>query len=124
MPRHARFSYAAALMGCLISLTVDVVHAAASSQARCLLEVRQKRYIDGPCPLTLETDGSFTVGASETQSLEYFAIVSLTGKNTADGFWNEEKGANHAHGKLGTLKRNGACWQNAQAKVCAWKTAP
>jgi hypothetical protein len=48
-------------------------------------------------------------------------MVSLTDKNTADGFWNEDEGANHAQTPLGKLTRKGACWQNKTAKVCAWK---
>jgi hypothetical protein len=88
---------------------------------KCLLEVNKKKYLDGPCSITMEKDGGFSIGASEYQPLTYFAIVSVTGKNIGEGAWNEEEGATHAHTPLGNLVRKGACWQNADAKVCAWK---
>lgn len=90
-------------------------------EGKCLLEVHQKKYLNGPCEVSMESDGGFTIGASETKPITYFAIVEVTGKNRAEGFWNEEEGATHAHTSLGDLVRQGACWQNAQAKVCAWK---
>lgn len=88
---------------------------------KCLLEVNNKTYLKGACAITLENDGGFSIGASETKSPTYFAIVSVTGKNVGEGYWNEEMGANHAHTALGNLVRKGACWQNQNAKICAWK---
>lgn len=69
----------------------------------------------------MEDDGGFTIDASEKGPITYFAVISVSGKHQADGFWNEEKGANHAHTPLGQLTRKGACWENKNAKVCAWK---
>ena|SRR5262245_58825068 len=100
---------------------VATVDAARVSRGKCLLEINNKKYINGSCPITLEDNGDFMIGASENEPLTYFAIISMTGKNTAEGFWNEDKGANHAHTPLGNLVRKGACWQNNNVKVCAWK---
>ena len=97
------------------------VEASQSFYGKCLLEVHKKKYLDGPCAITMENDGGFSIGASETEPLSYFAIVSVTGKDVGKGFWNEERGANHAHTPLGDLVRKGACWQNQNVKVCAWK---
>ncbi len=121
MHRALRFTGAVMTVVFLAGVSVTAMAASRSVEGRCLLEVQQKQYLNGPCPLVLEADGGFTIGASEKRSLEYFAIVSITGKNTAEGFWNEERGATHAHTNLGKLTRNGACWQNTQTKVCAWK---
>jgi hypothetical protein len=51
----------------------------------------------------------------------YFAYVFPEG-GTATASWNGTiPGATHAHTDLGTLTREGACWVNEQAKVCAWR---
>ncbi len=92
-----------------------------SFRGKCLLEVNHKKYINGPCPIRMENDGGFTIGASENEPVNYFAIVSIVGKNIGEGFWNKEKGASHAHTSLGNLTKKGACWQNGKAKICAWK---
>jgi hypothetical protein len=105
----------------LICTVVTTAQASESFTGKCLLQIKNKKYLDGTCPVIMEDDGNFTIGASETTSLTYFAMVSLTDKNTADGFWNEDEGANHAQTPLGKLTRKGACWQNKTAKVCAWK---
>lgn len=86
---------------------------------KCLLEVLGKTYIDGRCPILMSPDGSFQIGASENEPLTYFATVTILGRNVGDGHWNEESGASHAHTSLGTLHRNGACWENSMAKICA-----
>ena len=100
---------------------LTVSEASQSFRGKCLLEVNHKKYINGQCSVSVEDDGGFSIGASENKPLTYFAIVSVTEKNIGEGFWNEEKGANHAHTSLGNLARKGACWQNDVAKVCAWK---
>ncbi len=103
------------------SVLLPTLATARTFEGKCLLEVQQQKYLDGRCEITMESDGGLTIGASETQPITYFAIVEITGKDRGNGFWNEEKGATHAHTALGTLTRQGACWQNAQANVCAWK---
>ncbi len=40
---------------------------------------------------------------------------------TGDGWWNGVDADSHAHDPLGKLTRQGACWVNARAKVCAMK---
>lgn len=105
----------------LLNGLIAVAEASQSFTGTCLLEVKKKKYLNGPCPISMEDDGGFSIGASETEPLTYFATVSVTGKNVGEGFWNEESGANHAHSPLGKLARKGACWQNQSAKVCAWK---
>ena len=37
----------------------------------------------------------------------------------ATGFWNGPDAESHAHEQLGTLTRQGACWVNERAKICA-----
>lgn len=94
---------------------------AAEVDGTCLLEVEGKRYIDGPCKIDLEGDGSFIATSYRGGAIAYFAYVLLDGGDEATGYWNGDIGASHAHSPLGTLRRAGACWQNAGAKVCAWR---
>jgi len=105
-------------------LTVAVTQAAAF-QGTCLLEVNGHAYIKGPCNIdVMSKDGSFSIGTDEER--DYFAYVNLDeppkagAQQTADGFWNEEPGVSHAHSPLGSLTRDGACWSNQTAKICAW----
>ncbi|MBV5308906.1 hypothetical protein [Chromatium okenii] len=94
--------------------------ASQSFRGKCLLEVEGKKYINGSCDISMHDDGSFQV-SKNNPPLTYFAQVSVTGKNVAEGNWNGEEGATHAHDPLGNLVRKGACWQNKRVKVCAWK---
>lgn len=85
----------------------------ASRPASCTLIVKGKTYINGPCEFDADKDGSFRISGKE-----YFAYVNVTGK-TAEASWNADPKATHAHAPLGTLTRKGACWENADAKICA-----
>ena len=85
---------------------------------RCLLVVDGTKYINGRCDIEMDKGGSFQI--YEKGKRGYFAYVNLT-DDGAEGWWNEERTANHAHSSLGTLSRNGACWENERAKVCAWR---
>jgi hypothetical protein len=88
---------------------------------RCVLKVKQKTYLDGPCEIRINNDqGSFTIGVGETHRSEYFAYVNME-IDGAHGYWNETPESNHAHTSLGILKRHGACWENETAHVCAYR---
>jgi hypothetical protein len=103
------------------SLMVHQPAVASVVEGTCLLEVAGKAIIDGPCEIDLESDGSFQIRAYHSGEVSYFAYVFLDGGDKATGYWNGERGAGHAHSPLGTLTRAGACWQNGDAKVCAWR---
>ena len=90
-------------------------------RGRCLLQVKGTSFIDGECSITLSEGGDFQVMSVRNGAPEYFAVVSMAEGGAALGVWNEDRGANHAHTPLGTLRREGACWLNDEAKVCAWK---
>lgn len=96
------------LLALLLSLTVH------AKPAQCKLTVNGRTYINGPCEFTPTGGGSF-----EIQKGDYFAYVNLNEDGTAEGWWNEEPGANHAHTSLGRLTRNDACWTNRRVIVCA-----
>lgn len=104
---------------------------------RCLLEVDSKTYISGRCSYHLSMNGDFeihgpkqvwggidypkTQAFSGERSEDYFAQVNMNDDGTAEGAWNWDKRATHAHTHLGTLERKGACWVNRKARACVWK---
>jgi hypothetical protein len=99
--------------------TVQAAKAPATGerQARCKLVVSGKTYIDGACLFRpMSGDGSFSIIANAE---DYFAYVNKT-PDGMRGSWNEEAFAGHAHTDLGILQRDGACWNNTHAQVCAW----
>ena len=89
------------------------------TSGRCKLVVAGKSIIDGYCLIEMSQDGSFKI-RNEGQ-LKHFAVVLLDESDFATAYWNEEIGANHAHSVLGAVSRNGACWENSQASICAWR---
>lgn len=94
---------------------------ASAKPGKCLLVIDGKTYISGRCEVEIYTDGTGSFQITENRKRgSYFAQV-LVGEGEAKGYWNGERGANHAHSPLGELRRNGACWVNNKARVCAWK---
>jgi hypothetical protein len=83
---------------------------------RCRLVVSGNTYIDGNCWVRLERDGSFQIMSLDEK---YFAQL-LRSDGEAMGHWNETPGSTHAHTTLGNMTRNGACWSNPDAELCAW----
>ncbi|PJG54653.1 hypothetical protein CVM73_13395 [Bradyrhizobium forestalis] len=95
---------------------------ASAADGRCLVVVKGRTYLKGMCEIDVQAGGSFTVGVSDQARSKHFAYVALdaeTGK--ARGFWNGAAAEDRAHEGLGELKRRGACWSNARARICAWK---
>jgi hypothetical protein len=101
-------------------LLLTVVSSADARPIQCLLQVNGRTYIDRVCNGNFQKDGSFSLGTDERNS-PYFAYVNSNDDGSAEGYWNGEAWSSHAHDSLGTLFRSGACWQNAKARICAWK---
>jgi hypothetical protein len=87
----------------------------------CLLKVDGRTYLSGQCNIdVIDRDGSFTIGTDQRR-ITYFAYVLFVKDGAGIGYWNEKRGGSHAHTPLGDLKRDGACWVNNRARVCAWR---
>ena len=82
----------------------------------CVLKVDGKTHIDGPCAILLGKTGYFGVYGLTN---DYFSFVSPS-NGIGDGSWNGVEQESHAHEDLGTLVRDGGCWSNRRATVCAW----
>ena len=113
LPRVPRLP---ALLALLLTAAAGPATAqAASRPVDCSLVVKGRSYLQGVCEFRpLGTDGSFSLHGDA-----YFAYVNLTGKGVAEGSWNADPRSTHAQAPLGELRRQGACWENAQARVCA-----
>jgi hypothetical protein len=109
------------VVGAFVASTVTATLAEAA-EGRCLIAVKGHTYLKGDCNISIEQGGSFKVGVGENSRSKYFAYVMLDpdpGKGR--GYWNGVEAEDHAHEDLGPLKRKGACWSNARARVCAWR---
>ena len=103
-----------------LTVTLLVLPSLSAEISRCVLQVDGRGCIDGPCEFEGMPSGGFTIGVSDRVPMPYFAYISIDG-GVARGFWNEERGAGHAHSPLGALRRAGACWINERARVCAFR---
>ena len=101
----------------LLLCATSVAHA---FRGECVLQVKGVSYIDGSCDVTMEKGGYFEVSSSSGRL--YFAQIFVESDGSATGSWNgTSPGTTHAHSDLGALVRQGACWVNEQAKICAWR---
>src|SRR5262245_55132602 len=96
-------------------IALAILCGAASAHAACLLQVKGKTFINGPCDYKPSDDGSFYLGLSDSS---YFAYFMPTGANSIHGDWNEQRFASHAMTSLGELSKDGSCWTSTTAKVC------
>lgn len=103
---------------CAVGLAALVAAPLQARPADCLLAVGGQTYIAGSCDIIPLDDelGSFQIISTD---LSYFAYLYVEGADAASAFWNETAGASHAHTPLGALTRDGACWVNAAARICA-----
>ena len=91
---------------------------AAARPADCYLAVDGQDIINGPCDFDqFGGDGSFQITSRDGA---YFAVVSMDGTGSAQGWWNGVAFSGHAHTDLGPLYRSDACWVNDYVSVCAW----
>lgn len=84
---------------------------------QCLLQVEGRKYLEGQCQIEQSRTQLKIMPAG--RRLTYFATILIDEAEASRGYWNEERGANHAHSDLGELNRQGNCWVNATARVCA-----
>ncbi|MBP1885726.1 hypothetical protein [Sinorhizobium mexicanum] len=81
----------------------------------CLLQVKGKKVIDGPC--SWEPYGSSGPTLQMTAN-GFFALLMMEDADNAIGYWNETANSVHAHAELGRLTRSGDCWTNENVRMC------
>lgn len=87
--------------------------------SNCLLKVKGVTYIKGSCAGSLGSEGSFQI-----RNKLYNADIDPAAAeqaNTALGSWDAQVDETNVHDDLGELTREGACWKNTRATICAWK---
>ncbi len=84
----------------------------------CYLEIDGVIEMQGPCIFDPMGGGDFFVADEDDRLAFVYFYLDDAGIGTA--MWSDrESKANH---NLGTLYRDGACWQNGGATLCAWKS--
>ena len=111
------------VLGALVGLTAVTWAAGAfAAPGKCLLVVKNKTYINGPCNIDRDADGSFRINVGDQkQASPYFVYANALDGGNLSISWNEDPQSTHAHTSLGeTWKRSGSCWNSKTAKVCTW----
>ena len=110
----------------LVTVTVSLLvpTPTLARMGRCRIEVDGRPYLSGRCNIEREADGSVQVGVGsaddKVKPSRHFAYVTSEGGGRGTAYWNGRDGGSHAHDPLGTVTRQGACWRNARATICAW----
>jgi hypothetical protein len=108
-------------IGIYLGIAILVPPKAYALEGRCLLEVDGHVYLSATCNIEF-WDGGLSIGTGDSGARsKYFAFVNIKPDKVAQGYWNGVEGESHAQEDLGTLVRQGACWVNKRARVCAWK---
>lgn len=94
--------------------------AQAGAVEQCLIRVDGKTYVNKPCNVERDADGSLRVNVGADPTIKAFAyIYPDSGSKTADGYWNGGAGFNRAQDPLGILNFINGCWENTRFKICA-----
>ncbi|SFR61640.1 hypothetical protein SAMN04488005_3280 [Yoonia tamlensis] len=112
----------------LIGLSLMMLGSAVNAKtATCLLVVDGEFYMNGTCEFTAETGGDFTATTqSDDGQIEWSASMFIedgVGKMAWNGDGQEGQRmtpAGHQHTVEHAMKRDGACWANKTALLCAW----
>lgn len=111
---------AVALLAAVVAFALRSHDAGAAPRpADCELTVNGRTYIRGQCQFDAEADGSFRINGQD-----YFAYVNVTAPGVADASWNADPASTHAHTRIGEVRRQGACWVGANARICARALPP
>jgi hypothetical protein len=99
-------------------------------QARCLITIDGRTRVDGPCLIEQSTDQyrKLTINATSTQALLSgnavlpYALVyhGFPGGGEWSAEYYDGDDAQESH-DLGNLDKDGPCWINDHAKLCAWR---
>ncbi|WP_299743219.1 hypothetical protein [Devosia sp.] len=106
----------------VVALLATTCATSARNITRCLIEVDGTTWADGPCEFNPLDEGYASFQVVEKAEPQTFAYIYVNQYDEpTHGVWNGGEGATHAHDRLGELRKDGACWVNERAKVCAWQ---
>lgn len=106
----------------VILLACGIFSSAQALTGKCLLRVDGLTYINGPCEIHAGKDyfpdkpsGTFSILSGDHRPAAQ--VIGSPG-DSREGLWNYGHGMSN---DTGTLHRDGACWVNEHARICAWK---
>jgi hypothetical protein len=100
---------------------IGIASAARAEPAECLIEIRSRPLVNGPCDVDFRPDGGFTAEGKSADGASVTLSAFAEGRGRASGLLNIEAGNRHSYDDTGPLDRRGRCWQNAGVKACAWQ---
>ena len=107
----------------ILALIVLATAGSASAEpARCHLEVDGRAYLVGMCNVDRDPFGGVSIGVGDSKGRNaspFFAYINRDDSGAYTGNWNGSADSTHAHDGLGTMRREGDCWINDRARVCA-----
>lgn len=101
-----------------IGLGLSTLTSSALAAEKCRLTVDERVHLDGPCNIERFRGGGFSIHTR--RGVPYIVVVYVAPSGAARGYWNEGRSGSRKDTDLGDLERDGACWVNARASVCAW----
>src|SRR3954451_13540997 len=104
----------------IAALAAGVARTPAHAEPTCLIEVDRKRYLDGPCTVTEAGAGSWLIVRDRLMGQAATIKVDPIISNRGDAAWTGPSGDCRLSEALGRLRREGSCWTNAKARICAW----
>ncbi|TMV02593.1 hypothetical protein FGK63_20410 [Ruegeria sediminis] len=89
---------------------------AAASAEICFLQIDGQIEMQGPCVFDPMGGGDFF--AADIDDRLAFVYFYLEDSGIGIAAWSDRE--SKANSMLGTLYRDGACWQNPDVTLCAW----
>ena len=103
-----------------VAIVAGAIAAPATAAPTCLLEVDSKRYLDGLCTVTEDGAGSWLIVRDRLSGQAATVKVNPILSGRGDAAWTGPFGDGRLSEALGPVRREGSCWVNTRARICAW----
>ena len=102
----------------IASTAAFLLTTAVASAEICYLEIDGVIEMQGPC--IFDPDGNGDFFAADLDDRSAFVYFYLDDDGNGGAMWSAHE--SKANQNLGTLNRDGACWKNDEATLCAWES--
>ncbi|MFC4254997.1 hypothetical protein GRI97_06140 [Altererythrobacter xixiisoli] len=94
---------------------------AGSTRRNCHLAVDGTVHVDGPCLVFPMGPDQYTLNTWDQgkPARSHFAMVTTDASGTTTASWNADPNDTRAGDPLGTVTKDGDCWVNTRARICA-----
>src|SRR3954454_20999644 len=103
-----------------VTLVAGTIGAPATAAPTCLLEVDSKRYLEGLCTVTEDGAGSWLIVRDRLSGPAATVQGNPILNGRGDAVWTGPSGDGRLSEALGSVRREGSCWVNTRARICAW----